>query len=168
MAKKINANKNTYKKENSGTLTIRFDPKLRYQLELTARLQCRNNLSGLIEDCVRKTIKTTALYPENVFPDADRTITIGSYIENLWDVDISDRVAKLGIHAPHLLEYKEQKIWKLITQTSSLWIGEINQLGLPLRTDVVSNFDFVKLRNNWDLFVKVANGELEQDSLKNI
>jgi hypothetical protein len=91
------------KKYASGTLSVRFTPKLRYQLEIAARVYHRN-LSNFIEDCIRERLKKV-----KIFPYGDQSITIDNYIDQLWDIDEHIRLIKLKSLAPHLLSYEEEK-----------------------------------------------------------
>lgn len=108
--KKFVKSKKRFLSSGSGTLSIRFDPKLRYQVELAARVEYQN-LSSFIEDAIRERLKKVKINPFDESND-----TVFSCIEQLWDVDIPDRIIKLANLFPHLLDHEEQKIWKYIRE----------------------------------------------------
>src|SRR6266699_1749460 len=108
--KKFVKSKKCFLSSGSGTLSISFDPKLRYQVELAARVEYQN-LSRFIEDAIRERLKKVKINPFDESND-----TVFNCIEQLWDVDIPDRIIKLANLFPHLLDHEEQKIWKYIRE----------------------------------------------------
>ena len=81
--------------------------------------------------------------------------------EYLWDVDEADRFAKLALRYPHLLSHEEQVRWKVIRECGFLWRGKY---GPPPSHEwqwqiAENSFCFDRLRDNWDLFCAVANGD---------
>ena len=144
------------KLSRSETVTVRLDPKLRYLAELAARLH-RRTLSSYIEWAIETSLGNNIITSElegggpSIRDDA----------EYLWDVDEADRFAKLALRYPHLLSHEEQVRWKLIRECGYLWRGQY----CPSSEDewqwqvVEASFCFDRLRNKWDLFCAVANGE---------
>ena len=135
-SRKVAVNRNILSNDGSGTLSIRFDPKLRYALELGARVEHRN-LSNLMEAAIREYLTKVKLH--SYINNED---TISNCIEKLWDVDLPDRLCKLGMIAPHLLNHDEQKIWKWINERSIYWIEQ--------------NIDFQRVRIEWESIVSIA------------
>lgn len=108
---------------SSGTLSIRFDPKLRYSIELAARVLHRS-LSGLIEAAIRDYLEFIFLTkPGDDTVDKD---DLSAIIEDLWDVDHSYRFCNLALKYPHLLNYEEQKLWKIILGNPAYWDDKKN------------------------------------------
>ena len=143
------------KLSRSETVTVRLDPKLRYLAELAARLH-RRTLSSYIEWSIKE-----ALDAEILKQTQDDRYTIGDEAENLWDVDEADRFAKLALRYPHLLSHEEQVRWKLIRECGYLWRGKY---GPPPAQEwcwqvVENSFCFDRLRDKWELFCAVANGD---------
>ena len=143
------------KLSRSETVTVRLDPKLRYLAELAARLH-RRTLSSYIEWSIKKTLDAEELRNE----DGIRT-TIGTEAEDLWDVDEADRFAKLALGYPHLLTHEEQVRWKLVRECGYLWRGKY---GPPPEREwrwqvTEKSLCFDRLRDNWELFCAVANGD---------
>ena len=87
--------------------------------------------------------------------------------EYLWDVDDADRFAKLALRYPHLLTHEEQVRWKLIRECGYLWRGKY---GPPPAEEwrwqvTEGSFCFDRLRDKWELFCAVANGDKPANDL---
>ena len=144
------------KLSRSETVTVRLDPKLRYLAELAARLH-RRTLSSYVEWAIEASLDNTVLKA-----DFDgRGPSIKDDAEYLWDVDDADRFAKLALRYPHLLSHEEQVRWKLIRECGYLWQGKYGPPpGQEWRWQVVeASFCFDRLRDKWELFCAVANGD---------
>jgi hypothetical protein len=107
------------KKGRGGTLasteivTLRLDPKLRYLVELAARKQ-RCTLSSFIEWAVEDSLNRFMFHPGHDFDDS---ITVQEDGSRLWDIDETERFARLATLYPDLLSYREQEIWKLLNDS---------------------------------------------------
>lgn len=151
------------KTTRSETVTVRLDPELRYLAEIASRIQ-RRTLSSYIEWAILKSLELNVLgdnAPEDMRTVADRA-------GDLWDVDEADRFVKLGIHAPHLLNYDEQRLWKLIRENGALWKGSYtneHHLGEWHWYLIESQVNWDRLREHWHNFVAVAAGDLSPDVL---
>ena len=79
----------------------------------------------------------------------------------MWDVDDADRFAKLALRYPHLLSHEEQVRWKLIRESGCLWRGKYGPPPAPeWQWKVIEDlFCFDRLRDKWELFCAVANGD---------
>ncbi|CAN7464628.1 hypothetical protein LJR038_005038 [Acidovorax sp. LjRoot38] len=135
--------------------TIRLDPRLRYLAELAARKQ-RRTLSSFIEWAIEDSLGRFPLKEGE-----DWVQTVGDEAAKLWDVDVADRLAKLGLHYPDLLTHDEQVLWKLIRENGYLWKGRYSGPSKVWSWDLAEhNLMFDRLRENWDIFLAVAAGEL--------
>jgi len=150
-------------KKNSGgklsrseTVTVRFDPKLRYMAELAARKH-RRTLSSFVEWAVEQGLDRVCLNDET-------GITLGHMIGKLWDIDEADRLVKLALRYPELLTHDEQLIWKLIKDNGYLWNGVYKELYWAWEIKE-ENLIYERLREHWETFKKVAKGELSKDDL---
>ena len=94
----------------SEVVTIRLDPRLRFSAELAARRQKRT-LSSFIEWAVEKTLEQDYLGDEPMDYVATKT----------WDVNEADRLVKLAIYYPALLNFGEEQLWKLIRENAFFW-----------------------------------------------
>jgi hypothetical protein len=75
----------------SETVTVRFDPKLRYLAEIAGRMH-RRTLSSFVEWATQSEVRAN----------------LGDLAEALWDTDEQIRFEKLALIMPHLLTYDEQ------------------------------------------------------------
>lgn len=145
------------KLSRSETVTVRLDPKLRYLAELAARIH-RRTLSSYIEWSIKQSLDTEPMRPAGWTAEQADGITIGTQAENLWDVDEPDRFAKLALRYPHLLTHEEQVKWKLICENGYLWKGSYRGGEWDWSPDE-GKLLLDRLRDNWDLFCAVANGD---------
>lgn len=148
------------------TVTVRFDPKLNYLCELASRAQ-RRTKSSFVEWAVAEALKNVEL-PEVMEQedfDSFRSVTISEKSSELWEVDEADRLVALALTAPALLAHDEQLIWKLVKENGGIWKGRFT--GSGEWTWEISSLSLVRdrLRENWDIFKAVANGELSRDCL---
>jgi hypothetical protein len=146
------------------TVTVRLDPELRYLAEIAARTQ-RRTLSSYIEWAIEKSLEQVLIRDD--LP-ADFTCSIAAHAKDLWDVDEPDRFIKLALIAPGLLNYDEQKLWKLIKENGAMWRGTYNRpesLGEWSWEIKESEINHQALREHWPTFVAVAGGEASPDEL---
>ena len=149
----------------SETVTVRFDPKLRYLAELAARKHSRT-LSSYIEWQIKVALEREDVRPVNTPAHVAAPETIGSEAEYLWDVDEADRFAKLALRYPHLLTHEEQVRWKLIRECPGLWRGRyVGNPELWSWTVCEDSLVFETLRDHWRAISAVADGQAEVDTL---
>lgn len=142
----------------SETVTVRLDPKLRYLADLAARKQ-RRTLSSYIEWAIEDSLCRTHLYSNGDMSLADESA-------NLWDVDESDRFAKLALRHPDLLTHEEQVRWKLIKENGSLWRGRFIGNDKKWTWDVEENsLIFDQLRQHWSEFCAAGDNGTGQEGL---
>lgn len=139
------------------TVTVRLDPKLRYLAELAA-LKQRRTLSSFIEWAIEGSLDRVTLREAE-------GLTVANDAENLWDVDESDRFAKLAFRFPDLLTHEEQVLWKLIRENGVVWRGQYNNQGEWEWKPVESALIYNRLREQWAKFRSVAAGEAEKSIL---
>ena len=144
------------KLSRSETVTVRLDPKLRYLAELAARKQ-RRTLSSFIEWAIEDALG-------RVYLD-DRGTSVTEVANTLWDVDDSDRFAKLAIKFSELLTHEEQVLWKLIRENGLLWKGRYDNNGDWVWRVAEDALVMERLRVNWLKFNEVANGDAAPSTL---
>ena len=148
------------KLSRSETVTVRLDPKLRYLAELAARKQ-RRTLSSFIEWAIED-----ALSHVHIDEDSNGYISVAADAAKLWDVDESDRFAKLAIRYSDLLTHEEQVLWKYIKECGLMWLGNWNGMNGAFQWSIrEQNFRFDQLREYWETFRKVASGESPKSEL---
>jgi hypothetical protein len=155
-AKKVGGGKLT----RSETVTVRLDPKLRYLAELAARKH-RRTLSSYIEWAIEKSLGTIVLDYEG----ESREETLLNQASQLWDVDEADRVTCLALRYHDLLTHEEQVLWKLVCENGYLWRGNNDDRGDWCWNIREPNLIISRLRENWELFKKVAAGEEDKNVL---
>lgn len=155
------------KLSRSETVTVRFDPKLRYLAEIAARKH-RRTMSSFIEWAVELSLSHVEMSHEegDNLDDYRRAISVMDATDSLWDVDEADRFTKLARQFPDLLNHEEQVLWKLICENGFLWKGRFGSQGVwvweagpyaaPIKT---------RLRDHFDTFKSVAAGELPRSAL---
>lgn len=87
-------------------LTVRLTPKMRYSVELLARIQRRNSITAVIE-----------LALERLLHDKEMGLTNGKgeYLPDLiFDEDEVTCFVNLCLHCSELLTYDEELIWRVI------------------------------------------------------
>lgn len=151
--------KTTSEMTRTVTVSVRLDPKLKYLAELAARKQ-RRALSSYIEWAVEQSLDKCEV---GYFPDG-QTMTLADEANDLWDVDEADRLAMLALRHPELLTHEEQILWKLIRECGLLWTGNYNSGEFKWNVSE-GNLVWGNLRQHWQTFVDVANGNLGLDSL---
>ena len=159
---KFRASKSEDTIRRSEVVTVRLDPKLKYLAELAARRQ-RRTLSSFIEWAIEHSL--TRLHPAYA-AQADDAPTFMDAAPVLWDVDEADRLAKLALNYPELLNHEEQLIWKLICENGFLWKGRYDKPGGEWQWNVVANNLLIdRLRQHWDTFRDVARGKQPASAL---
>jgi len=147
----------------SETVTVRLDPKLRYLAELAARKQ-RRTLSSYIEWALEESLNRVIIDEDKTF-GGEANKTVADVATKLWDVDEPDRFAKLAIQYPDMLTHEEQALWKLIRENGLLWKGKYNDAGDWTWRIVEDSFRVETLREHWEKFNAVANGDAKKDTL---
>ncbi len=150
----------------SETVTVRLDPKLRYLAELAARKQ-RRTVSSFIEWAVEESLSLVNLRDESGHNESDyqRALSIGAMADGLWDIDEADRFAKLALQFPELLNHEEQILWKLVRENGLLWKGRHDAQGEWTWKTEHGSLIFGRLREHWDTFKAVAEGDAPRDTL---
>lgn len=100
------------------TLTLRLDPKIKYTIELMARIK-RQSITSVIESAI-----------EGAAFDLDTPVVIEGKRENwslsnavseFWSTDNVARFINMCAFMPELLNYDEQRIWETIKATPKFW-----------------------------------------------
>ena len=91
---------------------IRIDPKIKFALDITGRLQKRS-LTAVIEWAISQAITN-----QQVDSCGE---TLSSVLDKVWSTDESVRLVKLAYHMPEALTYDELRIWETIKATGYFW-----------------------------------------------
>lgn len=126
-------------------VTLRLDPKTRFGLELLSRKQYRT-LSSVVEWAIN-----------NALLDEDQGVP---QLDHIWDVEDADRLVKLALYHPNLLNYEEQVIWKLICENGYFWKGRFEKKEW-VWTCAISTAVFDRIRSYYETIKEVALGTKE-------
>jgi len=155
------------KLSRSEVVTVRLDPRLRYGVELAARKH-RRTASSFIEWAIEEALQRVTIRDADSNQHRDQPTTAHDVLDQVWDVDETDRFARLAINFPELLSHEEQVLWKLIKECGALWRGNWQKRGDKevFTWDVYeSDLIFERLRDHWETFQKIADGEWSRDKL---
>jgi hypothetical protein len=147
----------------SETVSIRLDPRLNYLCELAARSQ-RRTKSSFIEATIDEKIHSM---PITNWRDHPAPMTIGERADFLWHVRESQRVASLGLAAPHLMTFEEQQIWACVGETGYFWKGRLENNVWTWRCEERSLIR-ERVDECWETIVAVANGEMDRAALPSV
>ncbi len=145
-------------------MTMRVEPENRYFAEIGARAY-RTTVSGFID------IVLSEAFAKVELDTVDGKKMLKGLRSKLWDVDEEDRLVKLALTCPDLLNYNEQKIWKLIRETAVFWKGRWynNQMDEVEWSVDLEHIRWQMVRRHWNLLQAIANGLEDRaalDSLK--
>ncbi len=157
--------KRSKKKKRTETVGFRLEPKLRFAAELAARKQ-RRSLSSFIEWAVEEATKNVTLGNNQRTGDKQ---TAYDAMQTVWDVDKADRFIRLSSSFSNLLTHDEEVLAKLITSSAWFWKGKYNDEGKwTWETDPDRKLIYDRLRENWEMLVKVSKGELSKDEIPQV
>ncbi len=95
-------------------LTVRLSPKMKFGLELLSRKQHRS-LSAIVQHLLdrelRENLKVTKDVGDNIEGWREEHVRL---LDLVWDPYEPDRLVKLGLHSPDLLDLDEELKWKVI------------------------------------------------------
>ena len=107
----------------SVSLTIRIPPKVKYQLELLARLQ-RRSATAVIEWLVTQAAASELTWGSvGVLPKDEDGPPLQALAEILWAPSETERLANLGKYAPSLMTFEEEFAYRVIFNDSAPWIA---------------------------------------------
>lgn len=137
-------------------ISVRFDPKIKHAADMAARYQ-RRTLSSYIEWAVE-----FALTNSDTKNLSGQTIDLWEVAEKTFDVDDSEKLIRIALYAPNLLNYDEKQIWKVIETHPYFWRTHeayIDRISGYTNKDL----DLDKIREQWENILKVV--ENGQDSI---
>lgn len=134
-------------------ISVRFDPKTKHAADMAARYQ-RRTLSSYIEWAVE-----FALTNSDTRDLSGQPIKLWEVAEKTFDVEDSEKLIKMALYAPNLLNYDEMQIWKVIETHSYFWRShETYKNRISGYIDKDLNLD--RIREQWNNILKlVENGQ---------
>lgn len=150
-------------------VTVRFDPRTRYLLEIAARVEDRT-VSSFIERAVRQALDRVVLAAKGRGGPGLKNLTshdLHNEADYLWDVDEADRFAKLAIKFPSVLNHEERVRWKRIEECGYFWKGEFAGPDGEWVWDAehLENLRPDRLREHWQTVCEVADGRRPASAL---
>ena len=130
------------KLSRSEVVTVRFDPKLRYALELGARAH-RRTVSSFIEWAVEKALVDVPL--QGAASDTKENVL--NWLPKLWDVGHAERVWKLFNNFPNLLTFEEERAAMAIAKCPLLFLGPENKIDFKIVNSVWDEL----LNGTWEI-----------------
>lgn len=157
--------KNTPSQGKAESITVRLDPKIRYGLELLARKQHRN-LSSVVEWALQKAIND----PEQGLIEKGKDKQEFHLLPALWDVEESDRLYQMATMRADLLTFEEERLVKTIIESDYFnYLSETHKDLIDSATGKTTSVYHQKMRSSirehFQIFKKVSNGELSKDAL---
>ncbi|MDE0853883.1 MAG: hypothetical protein OSA97_05615 [Nevskia sp.] len=131
-------------KERGDALSIRINTKLKFTLELWARLE-HKNISTVVSEALQGAVKERANKPVALKGGSRPWAEL---IEEVWNPLESDRLVKLATLVPEALSDHEQVVWNLIKENSQCF-----NRGQP---------DLSAIRKAWDQFNAEAKSLLDK------
>ncbi len=151
------------KLSRSEIVTVRLDPKLRFAAELVARKQ-RRTLSSFVEWAIEKAVSEEVISSLPYRGD----YTAFQAMTKIWDVEEADRFIKFVEGYPELLNFDEERLWKIIKETPYFFIKVEKNDETRSRLDwsvSSDNINFQRVRDCWEQLQRIVSGEESKDSL---
>lgn len=164
------------KLNRSEILQARLNPKLRFTVELMARLE-RRTVSSFIEGLIEKAAKDSEIkiiprdqaHGSFILPPNQPWVrtTVEKAVRQMWEPEEADRFVAFALCAPDLLSDYEEKLWTLIRTCEYFWqhfqIDVKNEKGKVIgkRWLPVTEYSGViseQLHKHWPLLNEIAAG----------
>ena len=149
--------------KRSETVTVRFDPHLKYLAELAARKH-RRPLSSFVEWCVEQAVSNVVIardqdHVEVSVAEADKKL-------HLWDSDEPERLIRLATKFPDLLTLEEQILWRLLVGSGYFWKGRfVHDPPVWAWIADLPSVEWERVRQHWSLLREVAAGNRPKSDL---
>lgn len=138
----MNKNKPNQGARKTETLTLRLDPKIKYTIELMARVK-RQSITSVIEAAIEGT--AFDLDTPVVVAGKRELWSLSMAVSEYWSTDIVARFINLCAFMPELLTYEEQRIWETIKTTPQFWDENIESYMAPYHIKGMGYIDKFKV-----------------------
>ena len=105
----------------------------------------RRTLSSFIEWAIEQSLADISIQEGKESENSN----LSRMANSLWDVGPAERFIKLALKCPELLNYKEQRIWRLIDEWVALWDVDENDyryFRIPLLNSLWHEFEQYRQR----------------------
>jgi len=160
------------------TVQVRFDPRMRYSLELASRLQ-RRSVSSFVECAADAYLASVVVDVDPAFSSRSTSeLSLKQLVDQLWDVDEIVRFVRLAQIAPKLLTYEEELIWRFIASTACFWIrGEDGEPSINIKlvrllwSELLAfanngSFDFQELTDKTEVITQAIAADVSDQKLQ--
>lgn len=120
------------------TLTLRLDPKIKYTIELMARIK-RQSITSVIETAIEAA--AFELDTPVLVEGKRETWSLSNAVSEFWSTDQVARFINLCAFMPELLTYDEQRIWETIKSTPEFWDENIESYLNPYHVNGLGFID---------------------------
>lgn len=128
------------------TLTLRLDPKVKFMIELIARIR-RQSITAVVEAAIEETAFDL---DAPFFSDGKaETLSLSLAVTEVWSTDESERFINQCYHMPSLLTYEEQRVWETILASPFLLAGESTVMDTFWEIEGFGRLDRFKIRRFW-------------------
>jgi len=155
------------KLSRSEVVTVRLDPKLRFAAELVARKQ-RRTLSSFVEWAIERAASEEVVKTYEPGVEGESALQV---ISDIWDVEEADRFIRFANVCPELLNFDEERLWKLI-KSHPYFFKKVERkfdtrphLNWSTKT---YNIWFKRVRDHWDALNRIVAGEESEDAIPEI
>ena len=128
------------KATRSQFVTVAFDPKRRFALELLARKDGRT-VSNVIGLAVERLLQNEAYY------EGGKPTLMTELLEEIWSPIEADRIVKLADRLPEKLSFEEEIVWVLIQSRQEFWHKSLSEGSSNVSR---ATFNFERLREQWE------------------
>lgn len=140
----------TKKAPRKDVMSLRIEPRLKYLIDLGARIQ-RRNLTNYVEWALEESLKGVPVTIEG------KESNLLEMSDLVWNTSEPARFIALATNFKDLLTFEEQKMWELIKYHPFLFTSP------PNKKFIISNIDTTKVIELWDLLNESKDGN--KDSL---
>jgi hypothetical protein len=124
-------------------VTVAFDEKTRFLIEMAARKE-RRTVSSLINEAVHSYI------PKMTYAEGGTLTPLATLVDEIWSPIASTRFVLHADRLPSTLTFEEQILWQLIQQDDDLWRPLPNGEQFSRDGNAHHGIKHDVLRNRWD------------------
>lgn len=124
-------------------MSLRIEPKLRYLIDLAARVQ-RRNITNYVEWALEESLKHVDI------GDIPYESSIQHLSDYLWSLSEAKRFIRLATYRNDLLTYEEQKLWNVIKKHSYLYLIKCPGAWVD------ENINFDALDKDWEVLLHAS------------
>lgn len=127
----------------TGVTSIRLPRHMFYFADLAARSQGRS-MGNFFEEAIREKLARTMIAAP-MDPDREYLTYDPVFQEALWDVDEADRLVRLALFMPLLMDFDEQRVWKSIKTQPELYASTNSESANSFK-----GWNLAKIREDWE------------------